>query len=119
MQQHVSALVCPHRMAVKNFSHDVTRLTLRNSDKPGGSAKLPTILCKLRIQPVGRSPIESTALRHTERLYGLLRTLRLFEAETVQGAVVGADVDAAVGHGEAGEVIERGDLFAARVELVA
>ena len=46
------------------------------------------------------------------------RALRLLETETVQRAVVGSDVHAAVDHGETREVIERGDLLAARVQLV-
>ena len=44
-----------------------------------------------------------------------LGALRLLEAETVDRAVVGSDVHAAVDDGETGEVIERRDLLAARV----
>ena len=39
ISSHVSALVSPARIAVKNFPRDVTCLTLRNSDKLGRSTK--------------------------------------------------------------------------------
>ena len=48
-----------------------------------------------------------------------LRARRGIEAETVEDAVEGPDVDASVGHRDAGEVVEGGDLVAARPELVA
>ena len=41
------------------------------------------------------------------------------DAERVERAVVRADVDAAVGERQAGEVVERGDLVAARPQLLA
>src|SRR5207245_132511 len=49
----------------------------------------------------------------------LLTALRVVETEAVQRAVVGSDVHAAVHDAESGEVIERRDLFAARIQLVA
>jgi hypothetical protein len=49
----------------------------------------------------------------------LLAARRVFETEAVQSAVVRPDVHAPVRDGESGEVMERRDLFAARVQLVA
>src|SRR4029079_10876468 len=101
MPEHVSALVCPPRIAVKNFSHVVTCLTLRNGDKAERSTNLPTIPYNSRIQAVGRRPIGCRALRHTERECALLGALGLLEAEAVQRAVVGPEIDATVRDGEA------------------
>src|SRR5215217_990655 len=84
----------------------------------GGAGAAGNYTRKIQTKPVRRREhAEGTGVPASPLLLAAGR--RRVDTETVQRAVVGAEIDAAVGDADAGEVIELVDLIAARPQFLA